>query len=160
MDDFEIAISLPLDSDGFLRRACPHCSREFKWLSTNDDDSVPSLAEYFCPYCGATAAPDEWSTLEQSSYIEEEIIQGALRPSLENLAGSLRQIGRSSGGLIEFTGSVAMPERQQAAPVFEPDDMRQVTPACHPSEPVKVDEAWNEPVHCLCCGRPLDDAPK
>ncbi len=160
MDDFEIAISLPLDSDGFLRRACPHCSREFKWLSTDDDDSVPSRSEYFCPYCGATAAADEWFTLEQSRYIEEEIFQEALRPSLEDLAGSLRQIGRSSGGLIEFTGSVEMPERQQAAPVFEPDDMRQVTPACHPSEPVKVDEARNGPVHCLCCGRLLDDAPK
>ena len=27
--DFQV--SLPLDSDGFLRRECPHCMQEFKW---------------------------------------------------------------------------------------------------------------------------------
>ena len=24
-------VSFPLDSDGFIRRECPHCEREFKW---------------------------------------------------------------------------------------------------------------------------------
>lgn len=159
MDDLEVAVSLPLDSGGFLRRACPSCSREFKWLSTDDDDSGSPPDEYFCPYCADSAPPDEWFTQEQARYIEEEVFDKALRPSLEDLATSLRRVGRSSGGFIEITGSVEMPERQQAAPVFEPDDMRQVTLACHPSEPVKVDEAWSQPVHCLRCGRPSGDAP-
>ena len=25
-------MEIPLDSDGFLRRECPTCEREFKWL--------------------------------------------------------------------------------------------------------------------------------
>ena len=159
MGDFEIAISLPLDSSGFLRRACPSCEREFKWLSTDDVDSGASLDEYFCPYCGVPAPPDEWFTVEQSRYIEEEILDKAVRPSVDDLNESLQRMGRSSGGLIEFSAGVEIPERQQAAPVYEPDDMRQISPACHPSEPVKVDDGWNGPVHCLCCGSLSDDAP-
>lgn len=159
MDDVEIPISLPLDSDGFLRRACPSCSREFKWLSTDDDDLGSPPDEYFCPYCGDSASPDEWFTQEQARHIEEEALDKALRPSFEDLTESLRQVGSSLGGFVEITGSVEMPERQQAVPIFEPNDMRQVTLACHPSELVNVDEAWSQPVHCLCCGRPSSDAP-
>ncbi|MCY3733741.1 MAG: hypothetical protein OXG42_05625, partial [Chloroflexi bacterium] len=63
---------------------------------------------------------------------------------------------RSSGGLFELSVSVEMPERRQATPVFEPNDMRRVDFSCHPAEPVKVDEAWAGPVHCLCCGEVAD----
>ncbi len=33
-DEVMLEISMPLDSDGFLRRECPTCEREFKWLHT------------------------------------------------------------------------------------------------------------------------------
>lgn len=38
MGDIIGTISMPLDSDGFLHRECPHCSREFKWLHAESDD--------------------------------------------------------------------------------------------------------------------------
>ena len=54
-DDVTLEMSIPLDDDGFLRRACPTCEREFKWLpSTNDEEAIdsPEVDHYFCPYCG------------------------------------------------------------------------------------------------------------
>lgn len=152
MEETEFTLSFPLDEDGFFRRACPNCSREFKWLHSGGDDSHGSPVEYLCPYCGVTADPDEWQTEEQMKYIEEEAIARFMGPALEELESSFGSDGRSSGGLFELRVSVEMPERRQAAPVFEPNDMRRIDFGCHPAEPVKVDEAWTGPVHCLCCG--------
>ena len=59
MSEIELSVSFPLDSEKFLRRACPTCSREFKWLSEEGDAESPSPEHYFCPYCGSSAAPDE-----------------------------------------------------------------------------------------------------
>ena len=156
MSEIELSVSFPLDSHGFLRRACPTCSREFKWLSIEGDNESPSPEHYSCPYCGISAAPDEWFTPEQRAYIETAVVDEVLGPSLENLGESIQQLNRSSGGLFEITASVEHPERRQAPPVFEPDDMRQITFLCHPKEPVKVDESWHRPVHCLSCGRTSD----
>lgn len=32
-DEYEIKVSVPIprDADGFIRRECPHCIRQFKW---------------------------------------------------------------------------------------------------------------------------------
>ncbi len=158
MSVVEIHLSLPLDSDGFLRRACPTCSREFKWFSSDAEAEGPAAEEFFCPYCGVPAAPDEWFTLEQSTYIEAEVLDQALSPSLDELRETTRQLNRSSGGLIELRASLEVPERRQADPVFEPNDMRQVAVACHPTALVKVNEAWECSVYCLLCGRPSDAA--
>lgn len=156
MSEIELSVSFPLDSEGFLRRACPVCSREFKWLSVEGDAESLSPEHYFCPYCGTSSAPDEWFTVEQQTYIESAVFEEVLSPSLEELGESLLRLNRSSGGLFQITASVEPPERRQAPPVFEPDDMRQVSFPCHPKEPVKVDEAWRRPVHCLSCGRISD----
>ena len=156
MSEIELSVSFPLDSDGFLRRACPACSREFKWLSIEKEAKSPPLEHYFCPYCGASAAREEWFTLEHQAYIDAAVSDEILGPSLENLAESIRQLSRSSGGLIEASANVQPPERRQAPPVYEPDDMRQVTFPCHPKDPVKVDGAWRLPMHCLSCGRISD----
>ena len=156
MEETEFTLSLPLDEDGFFRRACPTCIREFKWFHSEDDDSEDSPATYFCPYCGVAAEQGEWQTEEQMRYIEEEAVATVLGPALEELEGAFGSSGHSSSGLFQISLSVDMPERRQAAPVFEPNDMRRVDFTCHPEEPVKVDEAWTGPVHCLCCREVAD----
>ena len=156
MSEIELSVSFPLDSRGFLRRACPACSREFKWLSVEADAESLSSEHYFCPYCGASAIPDEWFTLEQRAWIEIAVLDEGLGASLEDLTESIQRVNRSSGGLLEITASVEPPERRQAPSVYEPDDMRQVIFACHPEEPIKVDEAWCRAIHCLICGRISD----
>lgn len=35
-DDVRLKMSIPLDSDGLLRRDCPTGRREFKWSYTSD----------------------------------------------------------------------------------------------------------------------------
>ncbi len=66
-DEVSLSVSLPLDSDEFLRRACPTCEREFKWLaSQGDDDPTPAPdGGYFCPYCAIQAPVDAWHTTPQ-----------------------------------------------------------------------------------------------
>ncbi len=156
MEETEFALSFPADEDGFFRRACPTCTREFKWLHSEGSDSPGPPAEYFCPYCGVAAEPDQWWTEEQARYVEEEVVARVVGPALQEVENAFGSDGRSSGGLLQISVSVDMPERRQAAPVFEPSDMTRVDFACHPDEPVKVEEAWTEPVHCLRCGSVAD----
>jgi hypothetical protein len=63
MSEMSIAMSLPLDKDGFLRRECPHCERQFKWWPTAPSEDAPEEARntpeaYFCPYCHEPAPLD------------------------------------------------------------------------------------------------------
>ena len=72
MTDGEVTLSMaiPVDSDGFLRRECPTCEREFKWLPTSQGDggaaAVPD-GGYFCPYCGVQAPADAWLPRRRSN---------------------------------------------------------------------------------------------
>ncbi|MCY3733742.1 MAG: hypothetical protein OXG42_05630, partial [Chloroflexi bacterium] len=106
MEETEFTLSFPLDEDGFFRRACPTCSRDFKWFHSDGDGSDDPPVEYFCPYCGFAAEPDEWQTDEQMRYIEEEAIARVVGPALEELEASFESGARSSGGLFELSGSV------------------------------------------------------
>ena len=35
-DEVQLSMSLPLADDGFMRRECTTCEREFKWLPSPD----------------------------------------------------------------------------------------------------------------------------
>ena len=64
-DDVALEMSMPLDSDGFLRRECPTCEREFKWFHTpaEEGSAAPVIdGGYFCPYCGVQAETNTWLT--------------------------------------------------------------------------------------------------
>jgi len=37
-------------------------------------------------------------------------------------------------------------------PLHEPEDMMIVQSPCHPWEPMKVEELWSKPKHCLIYG--------
>ncbi len=160
MSQLQITINLPLDSDGFLRRACPSCGREFKWLPTEGEEQPSDNVAYFCPYCGKPASPRDWFTEEQAAYLNAQVIDAAyenvLRPSLDGLTKSFEQLGQASGGLIQITAKVDKPKSQQAPPVFEPNDMARVDFNCHPQEPVKVSETWDDSIYCLYCGSLAD----
>lgn len=126
----ELRLSLPLDSDGYLRRQCPQCEREFKWL--HDEDDVPARSEVFCPYCGGLLPVDQCWTKSQV-----EAMQAAAG---QEMLSSLRGSG------FEVTIDPPPP------PLIETDDMDAVASPCHQTEPVKVYESWELPIHCLVCG--------
>jgi len=145
----DVSTRLPLDQ-GFLRRQCPECEREFKWHAgpTDDrpDDAVdPSV--YWCPYCGITAPAGSWWTQAQIEFAKETIAG----PAVKELADELqRSLGSGGTGLIKF--SVDYQEPEPPAALQEPTDMVVVQSPCHPWEPIKIAEEWSAPIHCLVCG--------
>jgi hypothetical protein len=71
----EPSVSFPLDTDGFLRRECPTCEREFKWHHSEDEGDSEPMADsgYFCPYCAVQAPPESWFTKPQQALVESTI---------------------------------------------------------------------------------------
>lgn len=148
------SMSIPLDSDGFLRRECPTCEREFKWLPTAEgEEATPTLAAgFFCPYCAVQAAPDAWLTQAQVDMATSIAYDEVVAPELESLKRSVEDLNRSSGGLMGIRADMTIEEPEPAGELTETDDMRRVDFACHPTEPVKVLDDWHREVHCLVCG--------
>jgi hypothetical protein len=133
-------MTVPVDTDGFLRRECPTCEREFKWLPSASEDAEEEATDsadggYFCPYCGVQAHADAWFTKAQLELAEHIVQVQVVDPMLSKFMGSTpNQVGE--------------PE-----PLIEDDDMRRVNFACHPSEPLKVLDGWDRPIRCLICGQ-------
>lgn len=142
---------IPLDDDGFLRRECPNCEREFKWLSSEGTDAkaeTPDSAGNYCPYCGLQAPVDAWWTKEQLEHMQAIVSGEMIGPELEKLKKTLES---SSGGFLKISAEISTPE-PPTSEMTESDDMDRVDFPCHPSEPLKVAETWNDPVYCLICG--------
>jgi hypothetical protein len=142
----ETSIQMPLDRDGYLRRACPACEREFKWLP--QDNGLPAPTEgYHCPYCGAVAASDSWWTEDQLTFARAH----AANLATDEVNKAFRGLRTSNRGPLQIT---ITPARQTpVAPLVEPNDMRIVEAPCHPSEPIKVSENWESTTNCLYCGK-------
>ena len=152
-DEVTLGMSVPLDSDGFLRRECPTCEREFKWLPSGEDDGESTEAPdggYFCPYCAIQAPPDSWLTNAQIELAQNLVAREVVEPMLKGFTRDFNRVGRLSGGLLRMSASYDVPDAMD--PLTEADDMRRVDFLCHPAEPLKVRDDWDEQVHCLICG--------
>jgi len=155
-------MSLPLDSDGFLRRECPTCEREFKWLPSPDDLEegeaegravAPPAEGYYCPYCAVTAPPDAWFTKAQLAVMHDIALRELIDPGLDQLEREIKKLNRSSGGFLGVEARLVRDEPEPAPPLEETDDMGRVDFTCHRDEPVKVLDDWDRAVHCLVCGQ-------
>lgn len=124
-------MAISLDDDGFLRRQCQVCGREFKWLHIESSDPQPE-GGYRCPYCKARA--EHYWTDEQRAYL----VGQAGKVFLSHL--------KAEGWKVEASPLPSQPH--------EPDDMVRVDFGCHPSEPVKIYREWSgsQPVYCIVCG--------
>lgn|SRR5487761_373755 len=133
-----VGMSIPLDSDGFMRRECPTCEREFKWLHSAEEDEDTELVVdggYFCPYCGVQTPVSDWFTQAQielaQNVVEREVVEPMIR---------------------EFADVSTGTRPQNIEPLTESDDMTRVNFTCHPSEPLKILNDWEKPAYCLICG--------
>jgi len=124
---------------------------ELKWRPTPDEEEGLPTPEggYFCPYCAVQAPPDSWWTKAQLEAVEAKIHNEAVKPMLDDFGKSLE---RASSSHVRITSKPA--DRAEEPQLSESDDMRRVDFSCHPSEPVKVLDGWDQPVHCLICGQP------
>ena len=90
-----MSIPIPLDNDGFLRRECPTCGREFKWHDgpANEEAEVaPVVDVYYCPLCGAPAGPDDWWTQSQLDFIHGNAAPLAMRQMGDMLADAFKGV--------------------------------------------------------------------
>lgn len=147
-----LSMAIPVDSDGFLRRECPTCEREFKWFPTpDDDDNATDMADggYFCPYCGVQAPADAWLTQAQLALAQRIVEAEVVEPMLSKFADDMARRFRSAGMTTRHTQASGAEEPD---PLTEDDDMIRIDFTCHPSEPLKIMNDWHEPVYCLVCG--------
>lgn len=154
-DNYETSMPVPLDSEGFLRRQCPTCERELKWLAKEEEgeQSLPeSEGGYFCPYCAIQAPGGSWWTEAQIQAAHSILTEEVVKPQLDKFK---RQIeGMNRGGFVKF--SVETETSEPADPLTEIDDMKRVDFACHPGAAVKVIDEWERDVHCPICGAVAD----
>ena len=145
-DEIRVPVSLPLDSDGFLRRECPTCEREFKWFNHEEGDADASAVDqYFCPLCGVASGTGSWWTPAQLEYVH-----GVSGPAIDQFAQDM--IADAFKGMDfksnrSFSFGIDVPDA-----LAEPDDMVIVEPPCHPNEPIKVSEEDAARVYCRVCG--------
>jgi hypothetical protein len=154
-DEVSLSMSVPLDRDGFLRRECPTCEREFKVLVSQDEDdeaTPPPEGGYFCPYCAVQAPPDAWWTKDQLEAAKAVMYREVVEPELKDFQKSIERMNRQSGGLIGISARLDITEPDEPAELSEVEDMRRVEFSCHPDDPLKVLEDWERPVHCMICG--------
>lgn len=155
MDEISISLQLPLDKDGFLRRECPHCGRQFKQWQGTSDETQESPEAYYCPYCYASAGADTWYTAQQREYIQQQAMAEIVGPHLYRLQEQIEQVSQSGLFRIEMnTPLLVEPE-----PLAEYNDMIRLAFPCHVEEPIKVDEQWDQEVACAVCGirYPMDE---
>jgi hypothetical protein len=146
-------VSFPLDNDGFLRRECPTCDRQFKWHNgpaNEEAEQQMTVDAYFCPFCGQAAAVDQWWTAEQVQHIQGVALPAALQTLDDELASAFKGMN-SKHVKFKKTGHLDIPDEPD--PLTEPDDMVIVASPCHGWEPVKVPEDTTSPLYCLICGQ-------
>lgn len=177
MSEIIFEISLPLDSDGFLRRECPLCNKQFKveftdeerktviqkeienYLLQNDviqkaeePEEVDEI-EYWCPYCGQVAKSNSWWTNEQLEYIQIFPYNYMAEIVNKQLKEWKRQFSRAGKGLISIKmNTKEMPYKD---PWISPeiDDMTIVDLACCNLR-IKLEDSWSDAYYCYKCGFP------
>jgi len=175
VSEIHISISMPLD-EGFLRRECPFCHKEFKiqleeqdledliqkgldsfMTIQGDEDSeeesdTDSETFYFCPYCGQEASEDSWWTQEQLAYFRVYAKNIMAKLLNENLIRPLKKTFRGQKSDF-FSISFKAKEMEQQEPWIspEPNDMEIFElPCCQ--KKIKIEDNRSKPIHCFFCG--------
>jgi hypothetical protein len=114
-DEVSFGMTVPLDSDGFLRRECPTCEREFKWRPSEAEDEEDVEPDhdvgYFCPYCGVQAPVDSWFTQAQLDFAQNIVAREFIEP------------------MVSRVGTYDAPDKLD--PLTEVDDMTVIVFPCH-----------------------------
>lgn len=174
MSEIIFNISLPLDSDEFLRRECPLCKRQYKIAVTpdetksfiqkeienylvenelmeKDDDESSEEVEYWCPYCGETAKASAWWTEEQLEYIKIFSYNYMAETLNKEFTDWKRQFSRMGNGL--FSVKLDFKEMPYKEPWISPevDDMVLYDLPCCMIK-IKLEDKPTNRIYCYKCG--------
>lgn len=171
------SITVNLDRDGFFRRTCPSCGRDFKTEgdpadtvtvlspqiskvgleigeSTNKSDPESPHTLLGCPYCEHRAEPKDMLTSEVIEYLKRHAvreIRSKLDKAFNDLSSSMGSKGR--GGLFslslkfEYSRS-PLPSRPIHGP--EPADMKIINLLCCDKK-IKISKDWMSLDLCPYC---------
>jgi uncharacterized Zn finger protein (UPF0148 family) len=122
-----IPIQLPLDSDGYMDRACSSetCGTEFKILFEDWKEKVTNEA-VFCPICRYEAPATKWNTRDQAEYIRaigSQFIAGKVQAGLRRSAEAFNR--RQRPGFISLRMSYKPGPERIILPIAAADAMRQ-----------------------------------
>lgn len=173
-------LEVSMDRDGFLRRACPSCGRDFKteidpadlaWaLNTqihlvSDEIGVSpaetaqegSPEELRCPYCLYEAESSEMHTGETVAYLKLFALRDYALPMIDRMLSDFADsFGSSGGGGGLFSVSISVEHHRRPTPPRpihgpEPADMKIVNFLCC-GKKIKVADRWNDVSVCTYCG--------
>ena len=170
----EFKIPFSLDPEGFLRRQCPLCGRQFKikphregsaldagepedtfLLSVEGEGKVKedleTSTELFCPYCGQPSPGKEFLTDAQKEYIHSIIGKHIARLVGDNLFQSLKKIESHSSGSISIKAESKKIPEPGIPPLADVGDLQIYHLSCCEKE-IKIQEGWEKPVYCPYCG--------
>lgn len=168
-------LTFSLDRDGFMRRTCPSCGRDFK-TDASASDFTTELQPYFreagldigdqeedgnkdvkaflrCPYCAQRYEASEMLTEELVSYVKRLILREHILPmmnkSFAQIADSFGRRSRNSFVSVTFEHNRSvLPVR----PISGPDlpDMTIIDMRCC-GKRIKVSDGWYYLNQCPYC---------
>jgi uncharacterized Zn-finger protein len=150
MSNNQVEVQFPLDSEGYLRRACPYCGREFKILPARcaklNAEPKPPHGNLYCPYCAHFADANSWWTDAQVELISDIVHADVLHPILSRFRRSLDHF---QSGFLKIT----MHQSQQTIPYLgvEMDDMQKTHLNCC-NHFIKILDGWKSMIICPWCG--------
>lgn len=158
-DQVRLGVSLSTDRDGFMRRTCPSCGRDFKTdydeadlgsalapqirrigreigvpLEVGEEEDEQPEAQLFCPYCGCKRGYSEMFTEDAIRYLHRHIMREIVLPMLDKtFSRAFDREGRSrtSGGLVSMSLEYNR-SLQRCRPIHgpEPPDMKTIAFLC------------------------------
>ena len=170
----QLQVNISSDRDGFLRRTCPECGRDFK-TSINEaqlshflhsevervgremgliaiEESDEGESTLICPYCTHPASPHDMLPDELLQYLTLQIKRQIIYPMIDKTFGRLADsTGKNDFIRLEYSGG-SLPPRPIHGP--EPADMKIIRLLCC-EERVKISEAWNGMEQCPYCGEAI-----
>jgi len=176
-NQIQFSVAISTDRDGFMRRACSSCGRDFK-TEINAADFQWLLSSYcqrhgleigesreertgtqflWCPYCSHRDESQHMMTEEITDYLKRIVYREHVFPMVNQLFSGLEDAfggSRRSGGFISL--SVEFKHSRPIAPARpihgpEPADFKIVTFLCC-NKKIKVSNDWIDVPLCSFCG--------
>ena len=141
-----LSVSFSTDADGYLARECPSCVKQFKVVLAE----IEQQPEFTCPYCAVKSGAQSWWTPAQLESIADQSGEKVLGPYLDEMEKTLKEIERSSRGLLKATMTRSRSKPRTTEP--NADDMVGVDAPCHPDAKLKILPTSGPTFHCFFCG--------